>query len=264
MKFIHLTDTHLVAGGGDLYGSNPKERLQQAVAHLMTHQPDAEALVITGDLTHLGQADAYAQLREVLSSVTKPIYLIPGNHDHRETLKEYFPSIECDENGFVQYTKEFDNYLAIFLDTNEPGVPWGVFCDMRGAWLRKQLEASTKPVMLFMHHPFFPIGIHSMDDISLRDTAAFRTAIAGFESRIRQVFFGHIHRPITGSYQGMPFFTLKGTNHQVALELHAAVDEGIPGRLEAPQYAVVQLSADQVLIHIEDFLEDKPRFTLRG
>ncbi|NYT64892.1 phosphodiesterase [Alcaligenaceae bacterium] len=264
MKFIHLTDTHLLAGDGELYGSNPKKRLQQAVTHLMLHQPDAEALVITGDLTHQGQADAYGQLREVLSSVTKPIYLIPGNHDHRETLKEYFPSIECDKNGFIQYTKDFGDYLAIFLDTNEPGVPWGVFCDMRGAWLREQLEASTKPVMLFMHHPFFTIGIHSMDNISLRDTAAFRTAIAGFESCIRQVFFGHIHRPITGSYQGMPFFTLRGTNHQVALELHADAEEGIPGRQEAPQYAVVQLSAGQVLIHIEDFLDDSVRFRLKG
>lgn len=264
MKFIHLTDTHLIEGGGDLYGSNPNQRLRQAVAHFMVHQPDAEALVITGDLTHYGEADAYKQLREILSVVNKPVYLIPGNHDRRDVIKDYFPSIECDENGFIQYTKDFGDYLAIFLDTNEPGVSWGVFCEQRSTWLRKQLADSTKPVLLFMHHPFFPIGIHSMDAISLRETAPFLDAIKGFESRIQQIFFGHIHRPITGSYRKMPFFTLKGTNHQVALDLHAEADAGIPGRLEAPQYAIVCLSPEQILIHVEDYLDESPRFSLKG
>ena len=34
-KYIHLTDTHLVQdGNGLLYGLNPKQRLQQAVAEI--------------------------------------------------------------------------------------------------------------------------------------------------------------------------------------------------------------------------------------
>lgn len=264
MKFIHLTDTHLIEGGVDLYGSNPNQRLRQAVAHLMAHQPDAQAMVITGDLTHYGQADAYDQLRDILSPVPCPVHLILGNHDSRDTLKTYFPAIENDANGFIQYTKVFGDYLAIFLDTNEPGVSWGVFCEKRAEWLRQQLASAQKPVLLFMHHPFFPIGIHSMDAISLRDTTHFMNAIQGYESRIHQVFFGHIHRPITGSYRNIPFFTLKGTNHQVALELHADASEGIPGRLEAPQYAVVNLLPDQILIHSEDYLDEQPRFSLKG
>lgn len=264
MKFIHLTDTHLIEGGVDLYGSNPNRRLRQAVAHFMAHQPDADAVVITGDLTHYGEADAYDQLREILSTISKPVYLIPGNHDRRHLIKDYFPSTECDENGFIQYAKDFGDYLALFLDTNEPNVSWGAFCEQRGAWLRKQLTDSSKPVLLFMHHPFFPIGIRSMDAISLRETTPFLSAIEGFESRIKQVFFGHIHRPITGTYRNMPFFTLKGTNHQVALDLHSKADAGIPARLEAPQYAVACLSPEQVLIHVEDFLDESPRFFLHG
>ena len=261
MKFIHLTDTHLIADGGDLYGTNPKQRLRQAVAHIMASQADAQAVVITGDLTHYGHAGAYEHLRECLAPFSMPVYPILGNHDHRQTFQEYFPRVGRDDNGFVQYALDFGDYLALFLDTNEPGVHWGVFCDTRAAWLRAQLSASTKPVLLFMHHPFFPIGIRSMDFLSLRDTAPFLAAIAGHERRIQQVFFGHIHRPICGIWRGIAYSTLRGTNHQVALDLHGDTTR-IMGVHEQPQYGVVLLAPEQVLIHAEDYLDSERRYPL--
>ncbi|MFD4121600.1 phosphodiesterase [Alcaligenes faecalis] len=261
MKFIHLTDTHLVADAGLLYGTNPKVRLQQAVAHFSQHQADAQALVITGDLTHYGHDQAYQHLGECLSPVGIPVYPILGNHDHRERFKAHFPDVACDANGFVQYAVTFGDYQALFLDTNEPGVSWGVFCQERADWLRARLQESTAPVLIFMHHPFFPIGIRSMDSISLRDTAAFMGAIQGQEHRIRHVFFGHIHRPILGTFRGIPYSTLRGTNHQVALDLQGDAT-CIIGSHEQAQYGVVQLSSEQILIHIEDYLDCEQRYVL--
>ena len=261
MKFIHLTDTHLVADAGVLYGTNPKQRLQQAVEHRLAHQPDAQAVVITGDLTHYGHAQAYSHLRECLAPLTMPVFPILGNHDSRQQFRQHFAHVETDPDGFVQYARDFGPYLALFLDTNEPGVHWGVYCETRANWLRARLAESSKPVLLFMHHPFFPIGIRSMDALSLLDTTAFFGAIEGFEHRIRQVFFGHIHRPICGTFRGMAYSTLRGTNHQVALDLHG--DEScIHGSHEQPQYGVVLLNDEQVLIHAEDFLDSDRRFRL--
>ncbi|VFR70368.1 3',5'-cyclic-nucleotide phosphodiesterase [plant metagenome] len=261
MKFIHLTDTHLVADGGELYGTNPKQRLRQAIAHLLARQPDAEAVVVTGDLTHHGHAQAYAHLRECLSALTLPVYPILGNHDSRVVFKEYFPGVAQDEHGFIQYSVDFGSHLALFLDTNEPGVHWGVYCETRAAWLRARLAETDRPVLLFMHHPFFPIGIPSMDFLSLRDPAPLLAAIAGHEARIRHVFFGHIHRPICGQYRGMGYSTLRGTNHQVALDLHGSA-QCIIGSHEQPQYAVVQVDAEQLLIHVEDYLDCDRQFLL--
>lgn len=261
MKFIHLTDTHLIADAGLLYGTNPKQRLQLAVRHLLAHQPDAQAVVITGDLTHYGHAQAYEHLRECLAPLTMPVFPILGNHDDRGIFQSYFPDVDADENGFVQYARDFGDYCALFLDTNEPGVHWGVYCKQRAAWLQARLAQTNKPVLLFMHHPFFPIGIRGMDALSLRDNSAFINAIAGFEQKIRHVFFGHIHRPICGTFRGIGYSTLKGTNHQVALDLHG--DENmILGSHEQPQYGVVLLSEDQVLIHAEDFLDSDRRYSL--
>ncbi len=262
MKLIHLTDTHLVAEAADLYGTNPKKRLEQAVAHIAQRHPDAHACVVTGDLTHYGHADAYTHLRDVLAGLPMPVHLIPGNHDSRATLLEHFPDTPVNSAGFIQYDADLGDYRAIFLDTNEPGVHWGVLCESRADWLREQLRATLKPLLLFMHHPFFPVGIGSMDNISLRDTRPLLSAIDGFESRIAHVFFGHIHRPIFGSFRGIPFSTLRGTNHQVALDLRQG--ETIQGSQEPPQYGVVLLSREQITIHLEDYLDDSPRFPLGG
>jgi Icc protein len=262
-KYIHLTDTHLVQGAADLYGLNPKRRLSQAVQHIVDHHGDAKAVFITGDLTHHGHDDAYAHLRECLSALPMPVLPILGNHDSRGNFLRHFPQTPCEANGFVQYVVELANHTAVFLDTNEPGVHWGVFCEQRAQWLRQVLAQASKPVLLFMHHPFFPIGIDSMDAISLRDAAPFERAIAGLEQRIVHCFFGHIHRPIFGTYKGLAYSTLRGTNHQVALRLQQQ-DLQIVGRNENPQYAVVLLDAQQVLIHLEDFLDDSDTYVLGG
>lgn len=263
MKFIHLTDTHIVAGAGDLYGTNPKTRLQQAVAHICAHQADADALVLTGDLTHIGDGDAYQQVCECLAPLPMPVYPILGNHDCRSVFKEHFKQVPSDAHGFIQYTRDFGDYRAIFLDTNKPGAHWGEFCELRAQWLRTQLAATDRPVLLFMHHPFFPVGIGSMDTISLRDTAPFLSAIAGYQYQIKHIFFGHIHRPIFGSINGMPFSTLRGTNHQVALTLDEDAAADIIASHEPPQYAVVLLDEPRIVIHLEDFSDHNRRFALK-
>ncbi|MEM8803578.1 MAG: metallophosphoesterase, partial [Pseudomonadota bacterium] len=57
MKFIHLTDTHVV-GSGLLYGQDPAERLAEAVTSINAEHSDAEFVIVTGDMTHWGDADA--------------------------------------------------------------------------------------------------------------------------------------------------------------------------------------------------------------
>jgi 3',5'-cyclic AMP phosphodiesterase CpdA len=262
-KYIHLTDTHLVKEAGALYGLDPKLRLQQAVEHINCHHADARAVVITGDLTHYGHDNAYEHLRECLAALSMPVYPILGNHDSRVNFVRHFPHIPCDANGFVQYVVQLERYTAIFLDTNEPGVHWGVFCEQRAQWLRAALQAAEKPVLLFMHHPFFPIGITSIDDISLRNTGPFEAAIASFEPRIAHCFFGHIHRPIFGSVRGIPYSTLRSTNHNVALVLQDP-SLNIVGKNENPQYGVLLLREGQVLLHLEDYLDSSEGYLLGG
>jgi len=260
MKLIHITDTHLVQAGGILYGLDPRQRLDACIANINAHHPDAALCLVTGDLTHWGQPEAYDQLRDAFSALRLPVRLLLGNHDDRRHFRAAFPDAAFDENGFVQWVESTPAGSLICLDTNEPGGAWGVLCDKRLQWLRRQLETAKQPIYLFIHHPPFPVGIRKMDTISLRSSREFADLVRPFRAAIRHMFFGHLHRPICGSWMGIPFSTMRGTNHQVALDF--VLEDAIPGSLEPPQYAVVLIDSDTVVVHFHDYLDETATFNL--
>jgi 3',5'-cyclic-AMP phosphodiesterase len=261
LKFMHLTDTHLVAPGETLYGLDPQARLRAAIASINTEHADAAFAVVTGDLAHRGEPAAYAALREDLARLAMPVHLLIGNHDDRRHFRAAFPRTRVDAEGFVQYAFDAGGVRFVCLDSNEPGVSWGVFCARRAAWLAETLATSgDAPVYLFIHHPPFPIGIGAMDRIGLREPAHLEAAIAPHRARIRHLFFGHLHRPIAGSWNGIPISTLRGTNHQVALALRDS--DRVPGSHEPPAYGVVLADASQTIVHFHDFADGSTRFDL--
>ncbi len=150
-KFIHITDTHFVPPGDLLYGLNPLDRLALCVGDVNKHHPDAAFAILTGDLAHKGQPDAYAALKRELDKLVMPYHLLVGNHDDRDNFRAAFPDARFDANGFVQFTFDMgEGVLGVCLDTNEPGKPWGTFCEKRGAWLKATLDRlGDRPVMIF-------------------------------------------------------------------------------------------------------------------
>jgi len=72
------------------------------------------------------------------------------------------------------------------------------------------------------------------------------------------MFFGHVHRPISGSWLGIPFSTLRGTNHQVCFDLSPTAARDACH--EPPAYAVVLIGADTVVVHTHDYLDARLRF----
>ncbi|WP_435705525.1 hypothetical protein [Yoonia sp.] len=112
-----------------------------------------------------------------------------------------------------------------------------------------------------MHHPPFKTGIASMDRIRLQDSETFHDVIAPHKTRIRHLFFGHVHRAIFGNWRGISYSRMRGLNHQVALELKGDVDR-IAANFEPPAYGVVTLSDDQVTVHLHDFADRSERFFL--
>src|SRR5688500_6574335 len=91
----------LLAQISDLHiGARPELSYQVVDTHAMlracvddllalAQRPDAVA--VTGDLTDSGSRQEYASLRRLLAPLDMPLYLIPGNHDVREALREAFP-----------------------------------------------------------------------------------------------------------------------------------------------------------------------------
>jgi len=261
MKFIHLTDTHVIGGDRLLYGANPARRLSRAVDSIIKDHADATFVVVTGDMTHWGDADAYAAFAREIRRLPMPVHLMVGNHDDGNAFKHTFPDAPRDPSGFVQFTFETPHHKAICLDTKLQGTHAGGYCTERLAWLNQQLEHSDEPVLLFMHHPPFPVGIQAMDNIMMQDAEAFHDVIAPHKHRIQHLFFGHVHRPIFGNWRGVSFSCMRGLNHQVALDLNPETTN-VPGDLAQPAYGVVLLSKDLVVEHMCEFADTSPRFSL--
>jgi 3',5'-cyclic AMP phosphodiesterase CpdA len=264
--FLHLTDLHMTpAGAPPLYGRDPGKRLAAAVADIAArHGPGSAApaafAVVTGDLTHHGEPAAYERLRGLLAGLPCPAHLMLGNHDARDAFRAAFPEAPIDANGFVQQAVATPAGRFVMLDTKIPGTHAGGLCDQRLGWLADRLAEDEAPVFLFLHHPPYRVGISAMDAIALRDADALWEVIAPHRARIRHLFHGHLHRPIAGSWRGIPASSLRGMSHQVALDF--ADRATTPGSHEPPAYAVVRASADAVVAHSHDFLDATDGFDL--
>ncbi|WP_373636848.1 metallophosphoesterase [Yoonia sp. BS5-3] len=92
MKFIHLTDTHVI-GEGTLYGEDPVIRLRAAVESINREHSDAEFVVLTGDMTHWGDAAAYARFSREIRDINMPIHFMVGNHDDTAAFGAAFPEV---------------------------------------------------------------------------------------------------------------------------------------------------------------------------
>lgn len=258
MKLIHITDPHLVKPGDSLHGLDPYARLTACIDDVVAHHGDAVACVITGDLAHKGDRLAYEGLRTQLQRLPMPVFPLLGNHDRRTLLQEVYPPALSDAHGFVQGVFDTPQGRLLMLDTLDEGRNGGLYCATRLAWLKQQLdEAGDQPVFLFMHHPPFDIGIPCLDCMRLHEEAAFAELVVG-RPNIRHLFFGHVHRPVCGSWRGIPFSTMRGLNHQVPFDLHTP--SPVPKSHEPPAYAVVFLAPDQVTVHFHDYL-DKSRLS---
>lgn len=260
MKFIHLTDTH-VTGEGPLYGQDPAARLAAAVRSINEDHGDAAFVMLTGDMTHWGDAAAYATFAREIGKLRMPVHFMVGNHDDTTAFAAAFPTTPRDAQGFVQGGFDTPQGRFVMLDTKDPDSHAGAFCAQRRAWLRDELERTDGPVLLFMHHPPMQTGIAAMDRIMLREAEAFHGVLAPHKARIRHLFFGHLHRAVFGNWRGISYSCMRGLNHQVALDLDGD-GARIAANFEPPAYGVVLLDADTVAVHLHDFTDTSPAFLL--
>src|SRR5882672_10163438 len=108
MLIAQLTDLHVRPHGvlaNRVVETNAM--LERALKHVAALDPVPDAVIMSGDLTDMGLAEEYEILADLIRRHLKmPAYLIPGNHDRRETMKQRlsgFPGI-ADDPDFVQYT----------------------------------------------------------------------------------------------------------------------------------------------------------------
>jgi 3',5'-cyclic AMP phosphodiesterase CpdA len=225
MLIAQLTDFHLRPPGVAAYRVSEtnmlSERALRAVAAL---QPAPDLVVISGDLADGGLPAEYQLLASMLARTLKmPVYVIPGNHDRRENLVGAFPQFTL-RDGFLHYVIENLPVRLVMLDTVVPGAAHGELCQTRLAFLDQALAARPDvPTMIVMHHPPFLCGLVGMDQIALREPAAF-AAIVRRHRQVQRIICGHHHRPVFAALHQAIVSIAPSVAHQVEFSLGPAAE----------------------------------------
>jgi len=240
MLIAQISDMHVKPPGELLYKRiDTAGFLERAVAHVMALDPRPDVVLATGDLVDGGKPEEYVLLRRLLAPLAMPVYLIPGNHDAREAMREVFPDhAYLPRNGFLQYAIEGLPVRLIALDTLVPGKGHGALCEERLGWLEARLGESDRPTVLFMHHPPFDCGIDAFDDMKLNQGGDRLAAIVRRHGNVERVMCGHVHRPIQVRWAGSVASIAPSTAHQATLDLRPGV--GFSMTMEPPGLALHQ------------------------
>ncbi|MBL8570167.1 MAG: phosphodiesterase [Phreatobacter sp.] len=223
MLIAHLTDLHVRPVGLPAYRTAETNMLtERAIDAVLALDPQPDLVLITGDLTDNGLIAEYENLKRMLSRLPMPVWLIPGNHDRRENLKQVladYPGLS-DEPSFAQWATDLGPVRMIGLDTVLPKSGAGRLCAERLGWLEQKLaEDSAKPTIVAMHHPAFACGLHHMDRINLIEGASEFEAIVRRNPQIVRILAGHHHRPIQTLFAGTLAMVAPSVAHQVVLDL---------------------------------------------
>lgn len=221
MLIAQITDLHIRRPGQKAYRMVETDRyLPPAIEALNALVPRPDVVLITGDATDFGRPDEYATLAALLAPLEIPWYLIPGNHDDRQAMRDAFPGHDyLGRKGFIQYAIERFPLRLLALDTLVPGGSRGELCAERLDWLAARLaEQPERPTLIFMHHPPFATGIAHMDAIGLTGAAALE-AIIRDHPNVERIICGHVHRTIFQRFAGTIASCCPSVAHQVALDL---------------------------------------------
>ena len=244
MLIAQISDTHILAPGSDEPSAALRaECLRRTVEDVNAQSPDV--VIFTGDTVQHGQPDEYARLRELLAPLDAPLYLVPGNRDDNDALRESFS-----DKGYLPLSGDFLHYeidehdvRLVAIDSTATGERKGRFCAERQARLDAVLsEQPERATLLFIHHPPFDVGDHYVGGYRL---PAERDALEETVARNSQViglWCGHVHWLVEREWAGAQARIMPS----IAVDVRKGIDESdARGR---PIYLLHRVSAQAALM----------------
>lgn len=241
---IQLSDPHVGATWAE---GDPVAGLSAAVESAIRDRPDA--VLISGDLADNGADAEYEQVRDLLRQLDVPVYVLPGNHDDRDTLRRHF-DLPGSIGAPVQYAVDLGPLRLVLIDSTRPGEDRGELDAERLAWLDAELAAAPDQVtMLAMHHPPLVTGSTEWDAIGL--PAGDRRALGKIVQRhpqVRRIVAGHVHRTIVADLDGRAVLAAPSTYVQARLNFSSDEIELVD---ESSGYAVHALIEGEITSHVQ-------------
>jgi Icc protein len=232
-SFVHLTDTHIMAGGklkapSGAWEFDTTASLQQVIDAVNTLEPRPAFAVLGGDLVSPDLLDrhriwtseeyesSYILLQELLRALPCPTYLLMGNHDNRKAFHRIFGNAVPTPDAPHYYSFDYQGYHLIALDSQQPGAPGGHLDPAQLTWLRQDLDAYRgQPTLVFVHHHPWPLGLAWIDAMSLHNSEELIRLLQTYPE-VRWVICGHVHTDEVMQRDGVTVMTTPSTCVQLS------------------------------------------------
>lgn len=192
-------------------------------------------------------ANRYRHALRLLSEINAPVRHVYGNHD---TINQTDDMIReaWNHQGELYYSFDCKGYHVSVLRTVERPHIDARLPSEQLEWLRKDLEQTTLPTVVAMHHgaadqnlrnnPWFE---NAPEVALIKERKALRSVISS-SPRVRLVLNGHLHWTHVGIHDAIPYVTVQSLTENL--------DPDAPGRVAAA-WALVELSDHHVLVRTE-------------
>lgn len=215
LYFAQISDIHIASTGdyADMLSGRAAGILAAVVADLNRHV-DLDFVLISGDLVNTPTPTNIALFEQVIQSLAKPCFIIPGNHDRRDsgaaeglTRREFArrfnpqfsarPAAPEAQAGCWSVTVRPEVQL-IGLDSIRDENWGGLIGPAQCEWLAQELAAhGDKVVILTVHHP-----LHSLAPIDANpdwryfvcDNGPEMLALLDQYPQVKIVLTGHHHQ----------------------------------------------------------------------
>ena len=146
-RFFAASDFH--------FGRNAtvEAKVKQALDTMYEIDPEVDAVLVAGDITHNGKTEEYEKLMRVIdaSALKDKIVFAIGNHDFY--VKDAKMQFETQTGQNIAEVVEIAGITVIKLDPdNEPGYYHGNYEMVKKALEESHAKDPTAPILVFAHH----------------------------------------------------------------------------------------------------------------
>ena len=242
LTFAHISDSHL--------HENPQFKGKRAwtsrsttaavIQSINAYPAPLDFVLHTGDVGNDPlRKEHYHTLQTLVTGLTPPLHVIPGNHDHRLWLREVF----YPQHDTPYYTFMANGVQMVCLDTSLPYMHHGLIEDEQLMWLDAICTSdNVAPLIMALHHHPFALGASAMDSIRLLNGDALHCTLLKARHRVKCVLFGHIHERVMMVRDGIVYASTLSTWYQS----RTWYGQGEFGKADVHQsgYTVVTLTDD--------------------
>ncbi len=257
-RVVHLTDTHIMAGGrwrprAGNFEFDTEASLRNVVEAVRALDPAPAFAVLGGDLaspdllhrdrtlTADDYEPSYRLLVEILSKLPCPVHFLVGNHDDRVAFNRILRADAPTPAAPHYYSFDYQGYHFVALDSHEPGQAAGFLDPAQLSWLHDDLERNRhRPTLVFVHHHPWPLGLAWLDTMMIKNGQALMDML-GAHRQVRWVVCGHVHLDQAIQRGTLTLLTTPSTGVQLSKVSQAA--KALPG---PPAFRIIDVAGDEV------------------